>query len=91
VKRNWNLSFVSSAVDLNLPSALATVWGISSRLIQVTSVPISAPLMDDHSGRLEAHNCAKPNLFPSERLFLRFVPFDTFKLARQVVGPLRDC
>src|ERR1700723_2846083 len=39
VKRNWNLSSVSSAADLNLPCVLSTVWGMSSRLTQVTRVP----------------------------------------------------
>ena len=36
VKRNWNLSSVSIAADLNLPSVLSTVCGMSSWLIQVT-------------------------------------------------------
>src|SRR3984957_12130517 len=36
---NWNLSSVSSPADLNFPSVLSTVWGMSSLLIQVTCVP----------------------------------------------------
>ena len=36
---NSNLSSVSSAADLNFPSVLSTVWGMSSWLIHVTVVP----------------------------------------------------
>src|SRR6204780_689792 len=39
VKTNENLSSVSSALDLNTPSVLTTVCGISSRFVQVTVVP----------------------------------------------------
>src|SRR5215470_7315948 len=34
-----NFSSVSRTFDLNTPSVLTTVWGISSRLVQVTVVP----------------------------------------------------
>src|SRR5271167_3915017 len=39
VKTNENLSSVSSALDLNTPSVLTTVCGISSRFVQVIVVP----------------------------------------------------
>src|SRR5271154_668002 len=39
VKTNENLSSVSSALDLNTPSVLTTVCGISSRFVHVTVVP----------------------------------------------------
>src|SRR5271168_2736585 len=34
-----NFSSVSSTLDLNTPSVLTTVWGISSRFVHVTVVP----------------------------------------------------
>src|SRR5215470_4134286 len=34
-----NFSSVSRTFDLNTPSVLTTVWGISSRLVHVTVVP----------------------------------------------------
>src|ERR1700746_2087732 len=38
-KVNENFSSVSSTLDLNTLSVLTTVWGMSSRFVQVTVVP----------------------------------------------------